>query len=266
MSPFRLARNGRRQEDVLVTGGLTFTLASVLGSRCQPRALLRLVKSLSQTSARPRDLSPISAVGPIKEGTNAEIPPDDQRPSTRGRYRAGHAASLGVARPAGTDRDQVRMRSRRLRRVHGARGRTGHPVLSGDRREGPETPLHDDRGTLCRWRPSVSARLARGGRRAVRLLPAGDDSPGGGAARAEAPAERRRHRRGVRRPRLPVRHVAARSAGRSYGGPTGRCAMSASRRDFLRWSALAGAGLVIRVPLLAQKKAGGAPVRFVPNQ
>ncbi len=42
--------------------------------------------------------------------------------------------------------------------------------------------------------------------------------------------------------------------------------MSASRRDFLRWSALAGAGLVIRVPLLAQKKAGGAPVRFVPNQ
>ncbi len=42
--------------------------------------------------------------------------------------------------------------------------------------------------------------------------------------------------------------------------------MSASRRDFLRWSALAGAGLVIHFPLLAQKKAGGAPVPFVPNQ
>ncbi|HJW13677.1 MAG TPA: molybdopterin cofactor-binding domain-containing protein, partial [Thermoanaerobaculia bacterium] len=42
--------------------------------------------------------------------------------------------------------------------------------------------------------------------------------------------------------------------------------MSASRRDFLRWSALAGAGLVIRVPMVAGKRVPGAPVRFVPNQ
>ena len=41
--------------------------------------------------------------------------------------------------------------------------------------------------------------------------------------------------------------------------------MSASRRDFLRWSTLAGAGLVMRVPLLASAKAAGAAA-FAPSQ
>jgi isoquinoline 1-oxidoreductase subunit beta len=42
--------------------------------------------------------------------------------------------------------------------------------------------------------------------------------------------------------------------------------MSASRRDFLRWSALAGAALVIPVPLIAKETAGRTPSRFAPNQ
>jgi isoquinoline 1-oxidoreductase subunit beta len=41
--------------------------------------------------------------------------------------------------------------------------------------------------------------------------------------------------------------------------------MSASRRDFLRWSTLAGAGLVMRVPLLAAPKSASAAA-FAPNQ
>ena len=41
--------------------------------------------------------------------------------------------------------------------------------------------------------------------------------------------------------------------------------MSASRRDFLRWSTLAGAGLVMRVPLLASAKAASAAA-FAPSQ
>ena len=42
--------------------------------------------------------------------------------------------------------------------------------------------------------------------------------------------------------------------------------MSASRRDFLRWSALAGAGLIIRVPLAAEEKIRASSASFAPNQ
>ncbi|HKA36961.1 MAG TPA: molybdopterin cofactor-binding domain-containing protein [Thermoanaerobaculia bacterium] len=42
--------------------------------------------------------------------------------------------------------------------------------------------------------------------------------------------------------------------------------MSASRRDFLRWSAFGGAALVIPLPLLGKRDAAGAPASFAPNQ
>ena len=42
--------------------------------------------------------------------------------------------------------------------------------------------------------------------------------------------------------------------------------MSASRRDFLRWSAMAGAALVIPLPILGKEQARRAAPRFAPNQ
>src|SRR5262249_55905214 len=95
-----------------------------------------------------------------------------------------------------------------------------------------------------------AARLARGERPAVRLLPVGTDHGGGGLAGAQPLDQRRRHRRRHVRQPVPVRDLPAHPASRRARGrarPRGP-AMTAgySRREFLR-----GGVLVIGVAAIA---------------
>src|SRR5262249_44015015 len=82
----------------------------------------------------------------------------------------------------------------------------------------------------------------------------------------QAETHRRRHRQSVRRARLPLRDLAARPEGRPHGGAAGRRAMSASRRDFLKWTAVGGAALVIPLPLTAKYEPEKVLAAFSPNQ
>ncbi len=106
--------------------------------------------------------------------------------------RRRHAAALDPARHARTDRHQVRLRRRLLRRLHRARGGPRRARLPGHARRRRRPPLHDDRGALRRRQPPLPDRLDRGRRRAVRLLPARHDPRGRRAALARAASRRRR--------------------------------------------------------------------------
>ena len=113
---------------------------------------------------------------------------------------------------------KYRLRRRAVRRVHGARQRAADPrVLRRRSRRAAGAPHHDDRRALDRRHASAAAGVAGDRRAAVRLLPGWPDHVGRGAARDDAEADRRRHRRA---------RWAATSAG---AAPT-----SASARRFIR--------------------------------
>src|SRR5436190_4375268 len=181
----------------------------------------------------------------------------DQRLCKVRRRRTGHAAPLDPPRRPRHDRHEVRLRRRRLRRVHSAAERRSRPLVPdrGERRQ--RKAVHDDRRTLARCVASVSARLDRGRRRAVRLLPGRDDHDGVRAPARQAESEWRRHRRGDERSRLPLRNVSAHSQGDSSRGETGSAEMR--RREFLKLSAAGGAALVIGFHIDAE------PSSFQPN-
>src|SRR3989442_2862284 len=136
------------------------------------------------------------------------------------------------------------------------------------RREGH----HHDRGVVRGPRPPAAEGLDRRGRAAVRLLPVGDDHDRRRAHRREAEAHGRRHRRGIGRTHLPLRHLPAHSPGgapRCDGWPPMSPVTSVSRREFLRIVPAAGAGLVLGVRLSAAMNATGPRGRpsalFAPN-
>src|SRR5271166_850510 len=58
-----------------------------------------------------------------------------QRHATPARYRTRYAAPLGLARCRGPHRNEVRLRHRAMRRLHGPHQRAAHAVLLGADRE-----------------------------------------------------------------------------------------------------------------------------------
>src|ERR1051326_5111520 len=219
---------------------------------------------------------------------------DDQRQGSRRRIVPRHAAALGPARRAGHDRHEVRLRPRLLRLVHRARERGADPLVQhgARRRDGKENPHH--RRTLERRLASAAARLARRERPAVRLLPGRADHVRRRAADEAQEAERRADRRGHERQSLPMRHVSAgpkSDPSRGGGGvkmrqrviqsaakdplplrdqrhsagdssPSSRLGMTqvvkVSRRDFVKLTSAASAGLVLALQLPRSAKAADA--------
>ena len=114
---------------------------------------------------------------------------------------------------------------------------------------------HDDRGDRRDAAgKGAAAGLARPRGRAMRLLPVRPDHVGGGAAGANAEADRRRHRCRHVRQRLPVRHLSAHPRRHpSRGGLREDTPMlddlttaARSTRSFLKAGAAVGGGLAAR--------------------
>src|SRR5499427_2658042 len=195
---------------------------------------------------------------------------------------------MGLAGRARAHRQQVRLRDGPLRRLHGARRRTGralvhHPDLGGREQEG-----RDDRGRRRRpRRPRAAGRVGRRRRAAVRLLPGRPDHVRRRAAQAHAESHRHADRRSHGRQHLPLRHLHPYPYRDQAGGGQGRCAMSTartsvssadsvvlanvSRRRFLEGLSLGGLVLAVGLPSISQaqepKKYGadGMPNGWVDN-
>ena len=128
------------------------------------------------------------------------------------RRRTGNAAALGAARPPEPARHQVRVRHLAVRRLHGAHRRRAPALLHRDGGPGGREEDRHHRGP-GQARPAQDPEgLDRARGPAVRLLPDRDDHVGRGAAREEAEAHRRGHRRRHDEP-LPLRHLRPRAEG-----------------------------------------------------
>ena len=79
------------------------------------------------------------------------------------------------------------------------------------------------RRPLIRQQPSRAARLDRGGRPAVRLLPVRTDHDGGRASDENRQSDRRRYRRSHAWQRLPLRNVSVHPPSRAPGCPLSGC-------------------------------------------
>src|SRR5215831_7143618 len=195
---------------------------------------------------------------------------------------------MGLAGRARAHRQQVRLRDGPLRRLHGARRRTGralvhHPDLGGRRQKN-----RDDRGRRRRpRRPRAAGRVGRRRRAAVRLLPGRPDHVRRRAAQAHAESHRHADRRSHGRQHLPLRDLHADPRRDQAGGGQGRCAMSTartsvssglpvvlanvSRRRFLKGMSLSGLVLAVGLPSAARaqepKKYGadGMPNGWIDN-
>ena len=142
-----------------------------------------------------------------------------QRHRTRGRCRRRHAALVGSARRAGSDRHQVRLRHGALRCLHRSPRRRAHALLRDDARQRRRGRDHNDRGDRRHaGRGQGPAGLARSRGRPVWLLPVRPDHVGGGTAGEQCRSERRRHRRGDVRQHLPLRHLRPHSRRHQAGG------------------------------------------------
>src|SRR5439155_265381 len=105
-------------------------------------------------------------------------------------------------------RNQARLRARRVRRVHGADRRCTGVLVSdaGSRESGPRD--HDGGRTRHRKRAaSAPDRVRRGGRRAVRLLHAGDPPRGESVARPQSATRSSPDGRGHQRQPLPLHRL-----------------------------------------------------------
>src|SRR3989475_5930873 len=156
---------------------------------------------------------------------------------------------------------------------HRAPGRSAGALVldAGRRRRG--TNRDHDRGAVGQGRSPRAARVDRGGRAPVRILPAGPDHVGRRAPGRQALPDGRGHRRRVVGQHLPLRAVPA-HPGRepSGGGPQeGRRVMNAliTRRALLRGGLVVGAGLTVGFPV-ARGARGVALAQtagvFAPNQ
>src|SRR3954469_15923274 len=199
---------------------------------------------------------PGAGIGPEPEVRHAA---QRQRHRARGRRPGRHAASLGAPRRPRAARNEVRLRDGTVWRLYGpSRGRGGEVVRAARLRRG-QPHGHHHRGPLPRRQPSRPASLGGARRGPVRVLPAGADHAGRGAARPPSQPDRRRDRSGDGRQPLPLRHLPAHprgSASRSRA-EEGREMSALTRRELLAKSLLSGAGLFVafHVP----RKAGAVP-------
>src|SRR5690349_8846633 len=158
-----------------------------------------------------------------------------QRADACRRGRPGHSSSMGVARPPGDDGHEVRLRRRPVRCLHGAlrwHGDALVPAAAGVRGRRED---HDSRGPVPGFGPCAAARVARGERRAVRLLPGGHAHGGRGDDQ-----------------HLPLRHVPAGARGdssrsREHGDAGMNRAPSLTRREFLVATSVIGGGLALAI-------------------
>ena len=133
--------------------------------------------------------------------------------------RAALVAALRAARAAGPDRHQARLRARRVRRLHGARGRQAGLLLhDAGRRVRGQGDHHARRADEGRGTGHRAAGVRRGGRLPVRLLHARADHGGRRAAAGEPEPDDRRDPDGRQRQPLPVRRLRP----HLQGGRTGR--------------------------------------------
>ena len=110
-------------------------------------------------------------------------PPDGQRQDPRRRRRARHRAALCPAQRSRTERTEIRLRARRMRRLHGAdRRRRGALLRHPDRRLRRARHRDARRPRLARSSRSGAGGLHRGTGRAMRLLPQRHDHDHQGAA------------------------------------------------------------------------------------
>src|SRR5207244_284566 len=98
-----------------------------------------------------------------------------QRQARHGLRHPLHAAPLGAARPARAHRHQVRLRHRPVRRLHRPPGRRRDTHLRAARGRRRRQTGDYDRRPLQEPRARRAARVDRGRRAAVRLLPVGAD-------------------------------------------------------------------------------------------
>ena len=116
-----------------------------------------------------------------------------QQSGTRNRCRTGDAAVMGVARGAGHDRHQVRLRDRSVRGLHGAyRWRAGSLVRDAGI-SGRQKAHHHHRGAFRRHFTRRTESLGNARRSPVRLLPIRADHGCSCAAEQKTPAYRQRY-------------------------------------------------------------------------
>src|SRR5215475_7026054 len=159
---------------------------------------------------------------------------------------------MGVARHDRTDRHQVWLRHRPVRRLHRPCRRHCDALVLDAVERGGRPADHHDRGAGAERRAAQGAEgLARSRRAAMRLLPVRDDHGGGGAAQGQAQAHRCRHRHHHHQ-YLPLRHLPAGARGdpRRCGERVKReAAMNyvpkIDRRSFVVSAAAVGGGLAL---------------------
>ena len=181
----------------------TFATSSELGSGGitpgASRAAVIPLRNLGVPSGRNLPPSRIRRHGKIRFSR--------QPGSEKFRWRSRHAAALDSPRPPGPHGNEVRVRRgvcvslRSFRR----RDRPFVPAVI-PAREAAGRSFTTIEGLSKDGRHPASA-LDRGGRGAVRLLPAGDDHGGERAPARKAEPDRPGHRRRHVRARLPVRHL-----------------------------------------------------------
>src|SRR3981081_4085927 len=168
-----------------------------------------------------------------------------------GRRRPRHPAAVGVAGDDRTDRHQIRLRHRPVRRLHRpCRRHRDAPALGTVERGRRQKDHHHRRAGAERRAAQSAAGLARERRATVRLLPVRHDHGGGGAAQGQAEADRCRHRR-QHHQYLSLRHVPAGARGDPRRGKrvSREAAMNympkINRRTFVVSAAAAGGGLAL---------------------
>src|ERR1044072_2020811 len=119
-----------------------------------------------------------------------------------------------AARSSRPDRHEERLRSRPVRRLHGAGGRAAHQLVSDARGDEGRLRRHDDRRSGGRRRAASAAEcLYRARRVSVRLLHAGTDLFGGRPARGGQGEDRGRGARADERQHLPLRRLSEHRGG-----------------------------------------------------
>src|SRR5208283_2825026 len=181
-----------------------------------------------------------------------------------------HALALGLARRDRAHGHKVRMRHRPVRGMHGPPGRQGRPFLCAAGRHGRRpVGYHHRRRKRDAEREKGAERVARRGRRAMRILSIRPDHVGRRPDRADRESHRRRHQRGHVRQHLPLRDVRAhprrhqagglRQSGRATNNSRG-CHVNAPAVDLQRRRALKLGGLSLAFVWLG---AGGRARAFI---
>src|SRR5262249_14090689 len=144
--------------------------------------------------------------------------PDRQRQGDAAHRGSVDDAARRAARSSRPDRHQEGLRSRPMRRVHGAGGRPADQFLPDARRHEGRRQGDDDRGPGDERRAaSAAAGIHRPRRVPVRLLHAGADLLGRGPDRRRQGEERRRDSRAHERQHLSLRRLSQHRGGDPAG-------------------------------------------------